>query len=259
MDCQEVSGVLQEEENIAPVNACSEGQPVKGTCVPSECEEQNESVEQETEGSKEEGENFSSEKESVSDKGSEAEMDFMTEDEGSTLAEENEQSLQEGQESVEGMLGEMKNILDALSRKFDEKIAIDAHKAELFNRMYDELAAYKKDLYSKIMKPFIMETISLLDDYERIIERMDTFDEEKLKKYIQGVPDDLQNLLSNNGVERFEDDSEKFNPKTQRAVRTEQTEDSALDNTIAERIRQGYYWNGIILKPEMVKIYKFKG
>lgn len=147
---------------------------------------------------------------------------------------------------------------ELLLKKFDSKIAEDEHKAQLFDKMYDELAGYKKNLYAKLMGPFINETISLLDDYERFVGKIDSIDKEKLVKYVKGIPDDIENLLDNNGVERYSDDTEKFNPKTQRVIKTILTGDIGLDNIIAERTRKGYRWNGVVLKPEMVKIFKFK-
>lgn len=156
------------------------------------------------------------------------------------------------------LLSALQNSLSKLEEKFDKKIAEDTHKNSLFDKMYEELASYKKDLYAKLVGPFVNETISLLDDYERLIERIDTIDYEKLKKYVMGIPDDLESILDNNGVERYTDDTEKFNPKTQRVVKTIPTGNMELENVIAERTRKGYRWNGVMLKPEMVKIYKYK-
>ena len=156
------------------------------------------------------------------------------------------------------LLNAIQDRLLKLDEKFDKKIAEDTHKNSLFDKMYEELASYKKDLYAKLVGPFINETISLLDDYERLIERIDTVDHDKLKKYVIGIPDDLESILDNNGVERYSDDTEKFNPKTQRVIKTIPTGNIELENVIAERTRKGYRWNGVMLKPEMVKIYKYK-
>ena len=156
------------------------------------------------------------------------------------------------------LLNAIQDRLLKLDEKFDKKIAEDTHKNSLFDKMYEELASYKKDLYAKLVGPFINETISLLDDYERLIERIDTVDHDKLKKYVIGIPDDLESILDNNGVESYSDDTEKFNPKTQRVIKTIPTGNVEWENVIAERIRKGYRWNGVMLKPEMVKIYKYK-
>lgn len=156
------------------------------------------------------------------------------------------------------LLNSLQENLARLEEKFDKKIAEDTHKNSLFDKLYDELAKYKKDLYAKLLGPFINETIFLLDDYEKLVERIDSIDHDKLVKYFKGIPEDLENILDNNGVERFNDGVEKFNPKTQRVLNTIPTGEKNKDNLVAERSRKGYRWNGVMLKPEMVKIYKYK-
>lgn len=156
------------------------------------------------------------------------------------------------------LLKALQESLLKLEEKFDKKIAEDTHKNSLFDKMYEELASYKKDLYAKLVSPFINETISLLNDYERVIERADKLEKEEIIEIIKGIPDDLENMLEVNGVERFSEETEFFNPRVQRAVKTMPTGDIESDNKIAERIRKGYRWNQIMLKPEMVKIFKYK-
>ena len=72
------------------------------------------------------------------------------------------------------------------------------------------------------------------------------------------MPDDLIDILESNDVVLYEDDVDKFNPRTQRVVKQVPTDNPELDNFIVKRIRKGYNWNGINLKPELVWIYKFK-
>jgi len=169
-----------------------------------------------------------------------------------------EQVFKESALETNKLINSLKLNITKLEEKFDKKIAEDTHKNALFDKMYDELASYKKDLYAKLLGPFINETISLIDDYERLVERIDTVDHEKLIKYIKGIPEDLEGILDINGVERYSDDTEKFNPKTQRVIKTIPTGDKDADNVIFERVRKGYRWNGVMLKPEMVKIFKYK-
>lgn len=67
---------------------------------------------------------------------------------------------------------------------------------------------------------------------------------------------DLEEMLEVNGVDIYAEESDVFNPSTQRVVGQTPTDDPALDNHIASRRRKGYRWNGVILRPEMVTIYK---
>ena len=160
---------------------------------------------------------------------------------------------------------ELKELILGLSAKLADietrlvaKIEEDNQKNSLFDRMYNELAQHKKGLYASIMKPFINETVSLTGDYERLVDQLDSIDHDKLVRYVKNIPSDLEDMLENNGVERYSDDTEKFNPKTQRVMKTIETDDPAKDNVIAEHIRKGYRWDGQMLKPELVAIYKYK-
>ena len=147
---------------------------------------------------------------------------------------------------------------ELLHKKFDGKMAEDEHKAQLFDKMYNELQSYKTDLYAKILKPFILSTITLLDDTNTFIGKLGENESALAEKYLRTMPDDLIDILESNGVVLYEDDVDKFNPRTQRVVKQIPTDNPDLDNFIVKRIRKGYSWNGVNLKPELVWIYKFR-
>lgn len=187
------------------------------------------------------------------------------------LEEETKVSAEESQPTPDALLQSnaelsdikctLQSLGDAIAKlndKFDEKIANDEYKDQLFDKMYQELATYKKDLYAKLMSPFINETIALMADYERVIAKLDTLEPERMAKYISDIPSDLTTLLENNGVETYEDQTDVFNPKTQRAIRVVPTSNEEDNNKIAERLHSGYRWNGITLKPESVAVYKYQ-
>lgn len=149
-------------------------------------------------------------------------------------------------------------LFEKLSEKYDKKIAVDEHKNKLFDKMYAELESYKKDIHSKLIKPFIMETIMLIEDMSRFIDKMENCEPEKIAKYLKSIPDDLTNLLEVSGVELYEEENDTFSTKTQRAVKQIETDKAELNNKIESRQRKGYTWDGIIIRPEAVQIYKYK-
>lgn len=159
--------------------------------------------------------------------------------------------------SVEDMAG-IKDKLDELSRIFERKIENDTHKAALFDKMYDELQSYKADIYAKILKPFVLSTITLIDDTNAFLGKLEENDSRKAEKYLRGIPDDLLDILELNGVETYEEEGETFNPRTQKAMKSVVTDNPDLNKHIAKRLRPGYRWNGSILKPELVQIYKYE-
>lgn len=152
----------------------------------------------------------------------------------------------------------LKRQNEELMKKFDEKIAQDEHKAQLFDKMYGELQKYKTDLYAKLLKPFILNTITLIDDTNMFVANLGENDSASAEKYLRAIPDDLIYILESNGVELYETEGEKFNPKTQRAMKQVPAENPEQDNCIAKRVRKGYNWNGVTLKPEFVWVYKYK-
>lgn len=158
--------------------------------------------------------------------------------------------------------GAVMTRLDELMQKFDDRLARDEHKDALFDKMYAELASYKTDIYAKLLKPFIMSAISLLDDTNgfitRLAEQGDNPDPAKMRQFINNLPLDIEDMLEMNGVEIYSDETPVFNPATQRVVKTVECAEVDNDKRIVERLRRGYRWNGVILRPEMVSIYKYK-
>lgn len=169
-----------------------------------------------------------------------------------------EESHKPASEEKGPSLTDIASLIEGLQKKFDEKIAVDEHKNGLFDKLYKERDEYKNDLYGKLLKPFIMGSIGIINDLRLYVSKMDTYDVERSLNYLKTLPDDIEELLENNGVELYSEESETFNPRTQRAKKIVPTEDASLNNTIAERIEKGYSWNGVVLRPEMVAVYRTK-
>lgn len=153
-------------------------------------------------------------------------------------------------------LDDIAALIERLERKFDEKIAVDAHKNDLFDKLYKERDEYKNDFYGKLLKPFITGAIQIITDLRMYISKMDTFEVERSLNYLKSLPDDIIELLENNGVELFTEEGDTFNPRTQRAKKLVETNDMSLNNKIAERMEEGFRWNGVVLRPEYVAVYK---
>lgn len=186
-----------------------------------------------------------------------------------TAEPQSEESSSANETMEEDMMNErldrIEEAIVALSEKFEQRVCNDERRDTLFNKMYDELAAYKNDIYAKLLKPMVLATVTMLDDVNRMIDRdiagreSAEIDVERLVRFVKGLPGDLEEILLTNGVEIYSDtDSETFNPRTQRALKQIATDDPAKDKQIAARIRNGYRWNGVQLRPEMVHIYKYQ-
>ena len=157
-------------------------------------------------------------------------------------------------------INELETRIAALDAKFDEKILRDRRQSEMFDKLYKELETYRKDVYAKMLKPLIIGLVMLLDDLERAVERIEGADdagERAIKKLRDEVPEDLRDLLEENGVELYNTEGDIFDPRSQKSMSVEPTADPDLDKHIARRLRHGYRWNGTTLRPETVVIYKY--
>lgn len=157
---------------------------------------------------------------------------------------------------------ELKRELAGLREDFQTKLQYDAHKEKIIDRMHIELQAYKSDLVQKLLQPVILDIIHTLDDMQRVVEvhKNNTaaeFTREKSVKIISSFVEDLQHLLYRQGVESFVTQSTLFDPKRQQALKRIETSDLSLDKNVALVMRDGYDWNGKMLRPQSVNVYVY--
>lgn len=147
--------------------------------------------------------------------------------------------------------------LVALKNRFERKIAVDEHKNALFDKMYDELQTYKTDIYAKILKPFVIRTITLINDINIFLSRLGENKSPEAENFLREIPDDLIDILDMAGVDIYEEESDVFNPRTQKAIKIIPTDNPDLDKHIACRIQKGYSWQNSILRLELIHLYKY--
>lgn len=156
----------------------------------------------------------------------------------------------------------MDQKLDSLAEKFDDKIQTDAYKNQLFDQMHNQLRKYQDDVLEAIREPIITELLDLLDGlkkYEKHMPEEATQENlEKMKKRFSDVREDLEDILENMDVCKYETDPQQPEPKRQKIIKTVQTDLPEQNNQIAEKMSDGYLYQNRILKYEKVAIYKYK-
>ncbi|OAD23250.1 GrpE nucleotide exchange factor [Candidatus Thiomargarita nelsonii] len=148
--------------------------------------------------------------------------------------------------------------LDTLQTEFESKLKYDQHKDKIIDDLHSELQEYKSDLIKKLLQPMIMDVIHAIDDFNKLTRhytQKEDIDPQKLLKLIASIPKDLEHLLYRQGVESFQCSEPVFNPSRQRVLKTLPTPEPSKDKTIAQSLRQGYEWEGKVLRPEMVEVY----
>lgn len=147
-----------------------------------------------------------------------------------------------------------------LLREFRDKLALDRFKEEQITRLHDELQAYRNDLVHRSARQILQGLIRLHDDLGKVVGSLRQKPDEELTperffQQLDGFRDDLELLLGQHGVERFEVSAEQFDPRRQTALRTIPTGDSALVGRIAARLRPGFEQGETLLQKERVTVY----
>jgi molecular chaperone GrpE len=173
---------------------------------------------------------------------------------GAPIASEISRTLELIQSLVEG--------LQALQQSFDSKIKYDTSKERIIDSLHHELQDYREGLHFQILRPIFFDLIGMHDDLTNLLKHnsanMDENDvATKLRRSLISFQETIESVLEHHGVIAFAEVSDRFVAQRQRAIRTEIINDSSKDRLICERVRKGFEYEGKVLRPETVVIYKY--
>lgn len=148
----------------------------------------------------------------------------------------------------------------AVLGEFRDKIVLDRFKEEQVTRLHEELQSYKNDFLSRPVRQILLGVIRLHDDLGKVAASLrrgpaEEVTQERLVQQLEGFQDDVELLLGQHGVLRFEAPGESFDPRQQTALRTVPAADSARVGRIAERLRPGFEQGETLLQKERVAVY----
>lgn len=125
-------------------------------------------------------------------------------------------------------------------------------KADLANYKKDELRHFEE--FAKFtQESLIKEVIAVLDSFDLALISSDG--DEKSKKGIQLIRNQLEDILRKNGLQRIAVSiGGKFNPAEQEAIG--EIASDKPSGTIAEEVESGYSLNGKVVRAARVKISK---
>lgn len=142
--------------------------------------------------------------------------------------------------------------------------AIAVHE-QIENNLNTELQRYKNDFYDKLASPFLMQFIGLYMDITEECEELEEElekapDNDFLKMHLKSLryyADSVRGALTNNGVEiKTPEPGSKYDYKEQRISKTVPADDPELRDCIASVRSSAFIYNGKILRPAKVVVYK---
>ena len=176
--------------------------------------------------------------------------------------EEVEEEIQQINETDEKPVKEKKKI-----KELKEQIAnLELELANVKNEMLldrAELENFKRRTNDERIKDRKYANQTLLSDMINVIDIFDkavssNTEDELLKKYLLGfkmINMQLQQVMSDYGVQKIKDLGEKFNPNIHQAIETIEVE-GVEEGQVVEVVMQGYMYKDRVLRPSMVKVSK---
>ena len=154
--------------------------------------------------------------------------------------------------------------MSELKDLFNQKIANDKHKDQLFDKMHAELVKYQQGSIDKMVDDMAMDVILLSDNTKQVIDAYKDSEPTKenyikLLNQFQGISDELEDILFRQGIEPYTVEDDEFDPKKQRVIGKVTTDKKELNNKVASKGVVGYEKdNGQVLRRENVNIYTYQ-
>jgi molecular chaperone GrpE len=153
---------------------------------------------------------------------------------------------------AEGLAGPLRELRDQL--------ALDRFKEQQIDRLHQELQGYKTDLLGRAVRPLLLGLIRLHDTLGKVKESLRQVPPaeltvERAAGFFDGFRGDLELVLEEHGVLRFETAGERFDPHRQTAARTVPAADPGRVGLVAERLRPGFAQGEVPLQKERVVVY----
>lgn len=157
-------------------------------------------------------------------------------------------------------LGVLLEEMHALRQDFTTKIKFDESKERQMQMMHAELQAYREDLHFRILRPLFADLIGLHDQLSQMMPASQEAESDEstrgLRRLLVSLQESIEDTLQRNGVESYTSPEDVVVPARQLVLKVIKTSDQSLENKIARRLRKGFQYEGKILRPEWVEVYR---
>ena len=146
-----------------------------------------------------------------------------------------------------------------LRRIVDARLADDPVREAAFQKLHEELRAYRDGFLAQAEKPLLLDLLQLYDLMQWYRKRLETdgVTAEQLSDGFQVVLDEFLDVLYRRDVVPMEP-AEAFDPARHRAVKAIAAKDASGDNRIAEVLKRGFLREDRPLRPEEVVVTRWK-
>lgn len=166
-------------------------------------------------------------------------------------------------DAIQGLGDQLGRRLELLQTTFERELRAEATRERVVDRLHAELQDYKQDFLLKVQRPIFIDLIQLHDDIGKMIDARSQSAREgdrsaDFRGILEPIQTALEDILYRQGVEPFTVEGTEFDPRKQRAVSTQATDDPELNKRVAARLRKGFCSGEKLIRPEIVSVFTFR-
>ena len=166
-------------------------------------------------------------------------------------------------DAIKGLSEQLGRRLDVLQTTFERELRAETTRERVVDRLHAELQDYKQDFLLKVQRPIFIDLIQLHDDIGKMIDAAVPAGagperSAEVRGLLEPIQTAIEDILYRQGVEPFALEGTEFDPRKQRAVSTQVTDDPALNKRVAARLRKGFCSGDKLIRPEIVTVCTFR-
>ncbi len=156
-------------------------------------------------------------------------------------------------------LAELSEQIERLGRSFGQLSRRDRMREDAFEQLYAELRQYKEDFIFQQEKPLLLDLLLFHDSLCWFRTRLDAgeMSPEVVSDHFQYLIDEFLEVMYRRDVLPMER-SERFDRKTQKAMKVVYTPERSQDFKVSEVLRRGFTRAGSVLRAENVVLHRYR-
>ena len=156
-------------------------------------------------------------------------------------------------------LAQLQSQLTSITEMLSARRDRDEAQKQAFDKLYEELEQYKRDFVFQSEKPLLLDLLLYFDSLSWFQQSLlnQATSREVLAESFQYLIDEFLELLYRRDVLPHEN-SDAFDPKTQRAIQVIPTQDPSRDQSVQRIIKPGFSRAGRTLRPAQVAVHRYQ-
>ena len=132
-------------------------------------------------------------------------------------------------------------------------------KEQAYDQLYEELRTYKDNFLLQAQKPLFKDIILLFDGITRVIRSIEEQTDEQITREamlqnLRHIEEEILEVLYRRDIEPIEERPKVLDIELQKPIQRIETENPDEDREIVQVVREGFRWNGVILRPQEVVV-----